>query len=172
MEDQPIETCNCENIPGRLHRNGREEDHNFERHERIFRRFSKFDPDGSNNILSDGRISISAFDVNAMSCNRYNYSEGPEDVLYDAWCKKDVSSYGIVESNVGIIEDAGFQHPSENWTFCPKLKHNSEVCVFPHVEVIIMNGDIEVKKVKPQPMQLSIRAHYQKSFASIIKEPV
>lgn len=164
MSEQTSDACTCPLIPEHLHRNGRGEDHNFEQAELIYRRLPPQD------LQADG-INLNTFDIDNMSCNRQRFSQSSDDVLHDSACKRDVSNFGILESTVAQIESIAIPHPVDpTITYRPKLRHNSLCCMFPHVEVVIMNNGIPVEKVKPTTVRLRLREHYQNVFV-LIKQP-
>lgn len=65
--------CDQLGIPKHLHKNGRGEDENFDKKEKLYRRIN---PDG---FLPNDHISSQCLSANDMSLNRGRYSKFPED---------------------------------------------------------------------------------------------
>jgi len=146
--------CDQLGIPKHLHKNGRGQDENFSKTEKLFRRIN---PDG---FLPNGHISSQCLSVNDMSLNRGRYSKFPEDVLYDIKKGEHFVFFGIIEIEVGFVESPSYDHPEkESCVYTFKMKHEPEECMYPHsvLQILLNQKKAESKKGMPKRLRSLFR---------------
>jgi hypothetical protein len=151
--------------------NGRTVDEEFN-NEIIYRRF-KASADKSE-WLNNSQLSSSIFQVNSDSCNRSKYSEFPEDVLFNIRIEDNGAHYfswGILAFNSEIIDSFSFLLNGTKRTFSMKLDHTPLDCMFPHSEIIVLEGEEKINiNIPPKSARVVIR-DYLISNCEIIKSP-
>jgi hypothetical protein len=151
--------CEKLGIPTYLHKNNRSTDQEFNS-EIIYRRF--YTSGKPEDWKNDRSISASIFPVKDDSCNRDKYSKEPQDVLYNTreqdkglhYTKMGVLSFCSSIIN-GFSESINQNDSSRDFTL--KLVHDPLDCMYPHCEIVVLEGDVIINQNKPKSIKTLIR---------------
>lgn len=142
-------------IPHHLHQLGRPEDPDFDREERLWRRFRFAEADLTAAIKFD-----------RMSVNREKHGNGPDDALWNCDEGGRFREYGVIEFRTQDLAGPWCNHKTGR-IFELYPEHVPERCNYPHSEVAMFESDREgaqrraVCRIKPSSVKMSIREHLQ-----------
>ena len=161
-------------IPDHLHKNGRDEDSQFQKNEKLYRRFNISPP--KNTWLNSREKSAAVFRLNDDSYNRDKYSRKPNEVLFNIRAKDKNDhffNHGILELNIQRLNSKKFNNIKINgqiakFRFLPK--HVPEICMYPHCEIHAFQGDEKVNPVSSKSARAIIRDIFVE-LCDIIKNP-
>ena len=163
-----LEYCKCNNsdIPDRLHTNSRKPILDFNSDEKIWRRFSPVDGFNKSNVqVINGnkkpKLSVFSFKSGGMSCNREQFSESANDVLYNVDSSEHFFNYYIYK----------FVHSDLVNTIIKDLKletiHKPTPCMYPHIEICCNKYSSDINEI-PDTYKTELRQRLQ-SICEIIK---
>ncbi len=167
--------CDRLDIPEYLHQKGKPADPHFNLTELIFRRYLVGGE--ISDWKNDNQISAQIFKVDNDSCVRGKYSREPKDVLYNdtaATSAEHLFHWGIVSFNVAdfnnINLDAVFQNNVRK-DFVLKLAHTPHECIYPHVDIQVLEEGQQLDLATPPRSTRSIIRRKILDICAIIKYP-
>jgi hypothetical protein len=168
------EKCGVLNIPERLWRNERAIDNDF-KDDSLYRRFIVF---GDKLTWSSSNLSHVVFKLDRDSYNKSSLCTEPNDVLYNTR----LVDNGVHYVNFGILElpchsldqindiPVVLELNGTKRIFKLQPVHSPEDCMYPHSEILIYEGDVEVNIKTPKSIGVILRDVLIEKI-NIIKEP-
>jgi hypothetical protein len=168
------QNCIDLNIPERLWLNQREKDDAFD-DDSLYRRFKVF---GDKLTWSSNKLSHVVFKLDKDSYNKSSLCEKPTDVLYNTRLADNGNHYvdfGILElpcNSLNEINDIPISIELNGVRRAFRLQpvHSPLDCMYPHSEVLIYEGDLEINIKTPKSIGVVIRDILIEKI-NIIKDP-
>jgi hypothetical protein len=154
--------CSQLGIPKRLHRLNRPSVGVFKATELLFRRYNPTqitDPG-----LADAAVN---FRHDGMSVNRSEFSERPDDVLFNTKQGGRHEDHKYLTFGLGYLTDFSWEHPCTKEKYSVKIEHDPETCMYPHTLVKLLKG----KKVVEGIGSLANRIALKETFVSLCTIP-